>query len=448
MADKKISVGEVSGGFPVHGSFAGGDKLADPQGRVIDVFDSPDSIWAGGVDAADLQEAISRVAALYRYHVGIKVPNLASLTITTPLVQDYLVNEAISFELTSSGGLGAKTWMASFPPSWLTEAPAGIFSGSSPYIGSFDVPVEVTDASALVMDVITLNITRPWLQPTGYQPEAGVPTIGQAVEFTTMAGIGILGANLYVADWIGGKINWYSLATGVPLTSIPVTSCFDVAGGGGMLWRVNGANIQRTNPDGTGAVLAVDGTGVLSARAIAVDDVGNFLYAYDESVRQVKKFDISSLPASNASPVWTSTIPVGTGSEELATDSVGVPRGLAVDVAAGKVYLTDYGISSGAPSKVLVLNAGDGGISFSIGVGVLTEPAGVVVDAGGGTYVANQGGFSPVSVFDPSGNPTATFGSFAGEFSSTGDITYDIATNRIYTTDPTAKTVRVYEALF
>jgi parallel beta-helix repeat protein len=182
--------------------------------------------------------------------------------------------------------------------------------------------------------------------------------------------------------------------------------------GGKMYWTDIG-RIDRANLDGTGVVTLV--TGLPAPVGIAIDVPGGKLYWTDESANKIQRANLDgtgvqdlmtgldgprglALDLVNRKMYWTTIgatkriqranmeIPVGqtpstrTDVENLVTTGLGFPQGITLDVAGGKMYLTDSG-------RIMRANLNGTGVEtlVNIMVGSLSgNPLGIALDTAGG----------------------------------------------------------------
>ncbi len=149
----------------------------------------------------------------------------------------------------------------------------------------------------------------------------------------------------------------------------PQGFALDVAGGK-MYWTDWGTEkIQRSNLDGSGVETLVT-TGLETPRGITLDVAGGKMYWVDSGTEKIQRSNLD-----------------GSGVENLVTTGLGTPRGIALDVAGGKMYWTDsgremYRMESGT-EKIQRSNLDGSGVEDLVTTG-FWEPKGIALDVAGG----------------------------------------------------------------
>ncbi len=158
---------------------------------------------------------------------------------------------------------------------------------------------------------------------------------------------------------------------------------------------------------------------------VAVDPAAGTVYVTNRnSDGTVSAGTVSVIDA--ATRAVTATIPVGNG-----------PVGVAVDPAAGTVYVTNEN-----DGTVSVIDAATRAVTATIPVG--TSPSGVAVDPAAGTvYVTNNVGAGTVSVIDAA---TRTVTATIPVGTSPSGVAVDPAAGTVYVTDSADGTVSVIDA--
>ena len=212
--------------------------------------------------------------------------------------------------------------------------------------------------------------------------------------------------NLYIADSFNGRVRKVDTATGAIST---------VAGGG------SAANLGDDGPATSASFVYPAG--------VVFDTAGNFYIAdqYHDRVRKV-------------TPAGTITTVAGNGTRGFAGDdgpatdaSLYFPTGVTVDMA-GNLYIADlynHRVRKVTPAGIISTVAGTGIAGFSGDSGPaanaqLNSPTGVVVDADGNLYIAEQGN-ARIRKVTPAGIISSVAGNGAWGFSGDGGPAIDAA---------------------
>ena len=161
----------------------------------------------------------------------------------------------------------------------------------------------------------------------------------------------------------------------------PQGFALDLAGGK-MYWTDWGKEkIQRSNLDGSGVENLVT-TGLETPRGITLDVAGGKMYWVDSG----REMNLMNLMESGTAKIQRSNLD-GSGVETLVTTGLGTPKGIALDVAGGKMYWTDsgremYRMESGT-EKIQRSNLDGSGVETLVASG-LHSPSGLALDISGG----------------------------------------------------------------
>lgn len=187
------------------------------------------------------------------------------------------------------------------------------------------------------------------------------------------------------------------------------------------------ASVTKANLDGTGgASLGNIGGFLNSPQGIAINKAAGKMYVTNEGGDTVTMSDLNGAGAVN--------LTVG--------GLLAGPYGIALDVAAGKMYVSNGGGAGNTP-RIVVANL-DGSTAVDLGNlnNLLNTPQGMAIDvAGGKMYVANQNGTIVQANLNGTGATALTLGGLL-----TGtiplDVTLDVAGNRMYVVDFNGKLFR------
>ncbi len=158
-------------GLVVWQSVDGGQVTIDAQGAVPTlrgVVYAPRSqvaltgvspIVAGGVIARSVATATSASVRL-----GMPIPYLAVSPTTVPAAQQGVAYGPVT--LAATGGSGTLTWTAAGLPAGMTLSVDGVLSGNPTELGTFEVAVTVSDATAAARSTTYLIDVRPQLVVT------------------------------------------------------------------------------------------------------------------------------------------------------------------------------------------------------------------------------------------------------------------------------------------
>jgi hypothetical protein len=207
-------------------------------------------------------------------------------------------------------------------------------------------------------------------------------------------------------------------ALGIPMT--PVVIPEPTATGNDKAIAIYVANdgdptVSRANMDGTGGVDLGDLDGKLNgATYIALDVSAGKMYV-------TNWWNTSGVVRANLD---------GTGGEYLGdlNGTLNNSLGIALDVAAGKMYVVSYTNNTVSRANL----DGTGGVSLGNLNGTLNNPVGIALDiAAGKMYVTNQGN-NTVSRANLDGTGGISLGNLNGTLNNSAGIALDIAADKMY----------------
>ncbi|HTC22199.1 MAG TPA: NHL repeat-containing protein [bacterium] len=279
------------------------------------------------------------------------------------------------------------------------------------------------------------NPTSPAPTPTT------VPSYTMSVSFgssgvTAMngpAGIGLAGADIWVANETGGTFQEWTTA-GVALSQAStyngsatfVEPWTAAIGADGYIYVADEGNLQveEFTPAGTYVTaFASAQLGTSNPRGVAVNST--YAYVVGEIVygSYMLRYTLSG-PVTGSGKTFTSPVTFGNSG----TGALGTAINVCLD-ASGNVYVCDY-------SNNRVVKYDPSGVYQMAVTQSLSEPRGAVVDANGNIFVSDSGtGISPVPsihLYDPSGNLLSTLG--AGTLSGCTGLALDTLGN-LYAAD-------------
>ena len=240
--------------------------------------------------------------------------------------------------------------------------------------------------------------------------------------------------NLYIADWLNGRIRSVDAATGV-ITTVAGNGTLGFSGDGG---PANSASLGFTMG------VAVDGMGNLYIADLGNDRIRKVegLAALATRPGALPTPTVAPTPAATATPTATPTpvLPIittvaGNGTLGFSGDggaatsaSLSFPRAVAVD-GSGNLYIADQlnervrrvDVATGVITTVAGNGtggfSGDGGLATSAQLNV---PRGVAVDGSGNLYVSDSGNNRVRRVDTGTGVITTVAGNGTGDFSGDG----------------------------
>lgn len=250
------------------------------------------------------------------------------------------------------------------------SAPGGVAAGASSIVYVADTNNNMIRMAGISPNADTLGVQVSTLAGTTLAGSAD--GTGIAASFDHPSGIAVDSAgNLYVADTNNNRIRKIVV---VSVASSPSTGVVSTLAGSSTAGAADGAGTAATFNHPVG---------------VAVDAAGN-LYVADTGNNKIRKITpagvVTTLAGSGA-----------TGSTEGAgtAASFNAPTSVSVD-SAGNVYVADKGnnkVRQITPAGIVQTWAGTGAAGAANGTGAVATfnaPAGVAVDSGGNTYVADS----------------------------------------------------------